>query len=112
MKIVITSPSLDVNQNVSGISSVTNFIIDNNEKTDYLHFQIGKADGKSRNITWFFDLLRIYLSWVFLLFNQKNKIFHFNIAVDKFALLRDAPLILLAQLFRVKLVIHLHGGEL
>ena len=44
MDIIITSPSLNPKENVSGISSVTQFIISNNRKQNYLHFELGKKD--------------------------------------------------------------------
>lgn len=44
MNIIITSPSLNPNENVSGISSVAQFIISNNGGQRYLHFEIGKKD--------------------------------------------------------------------
>lgn len=44
MNIIITSPSLNPKVNVSGISSVTQFIISNNRKQNYLHFELGKKD--------------------------------------------------------------------
>ena len=50
MEIIITAPSLNTNQNVSGISSVTKFIIQNNKSVDYIHFELGKKDEDKRNI--------------------------------------------------------------
>ena len=40
MKVIITSPSLDPNKNVSGISSVTQFIIKNIPQKEYIHFEL------------------------------------------------------------------------
>ncbi len=45
--IIITAPSLDPTQNVSGVSSVVQFIIENNKERRYQHFQIGKTDKES-----------------------------------------------------------------
>ena len=39
------SPSLDPKQNVSGISSVTQFIISNNPDCHYIHFELGRKDN-------------------------------------------------------------------
>ena len=47
MKVIITSPSLDPAQNIGGISSVTQFIIQNNKSADYIHFELGKKDNES-----------------------------------------------------------------
>lgn len=43
-KVIITSPSLNPKENVSGVSSVARFIIDNNPNYKYLHFELGKKD--------------------------------------------------------------------
>ena len=45
--IIITAPSLDPTQNVSGVSTVVQFIIENNKERKYQHFQIGKTDKES-----------------------------------------------------------------
>ena len=47
MKAIINSPSLDPKVNVSGISSITQFIISNNKEVDYIHFEVGKRDAES-----------------------------------------------------------------
>ncbi len=46
MKYIIVSPSLDPTQNVSGISAVTQFIIENNKSIKYIHFELGKKDNE------------------------------------------------------------------
>lgn len=45
-KVIITSPSLNPTENVSGVSSVVRFIIDNNPNCKYLHFELGKRIKK------------------------------------------------------------------
>lgn len=45
-KVIITSPSLNPKENVSGVSSVARFIIDNNPNYKYLHFELGKRIKK------------------------------------------------------------------
>lgn len=111
MKIIITSPSLNTNQNVSGISSVTQFIINSNTENEYLHFELGKKDDENRDLFWFFRILKAYLKWVYLMFTQKDILIHFNLALSKHSIIRDSPLIMLARLFRRRMIIHLHGGE-
>jgi glycosyltransferase involved in cell wall biosynthesis len=110
MKIIITSPSLNVNTNVSGVSAVTNFIIKLNTEHEYIHFEIGKKDAQGRGLLWFLNLLRMYCQWFYLMCTT-NYFIHFNFPVDKRSVMRDVPLMLLAKLFRKRLVIHLHGGE-
>lgn len=111
MKIVITSPSLDTLQNVSGISSVARFIMNRSAEHTYVHFELGKKDSESRNLGWFLRILKKYLKWLYLLLAQNDILIHFNLALSKASTVRDSPLILLARLFRKPMVIHVHGGE-
>ena len=111
MQIIITSPSLNINQNVSGISSVTRFITDFNNNTEYIHFELGKRDNDKRNVFWLLRIVNTYYKWVSLLVRNRKAMVHFNLAIDKFGLLRDSPLILFARLIGKRIVLHLHGGE-
>ncbi|MCU0473440.1 MAG: glycosyltransferase family 4 protein [Bacteroidales bacterium] len=112
MKIIITSPSLDPNQNVSGISSVVQFIIDHNQGHQYSHFKLGKKDNEIRNIKWFIQILRAYINWIQLIIKSKDGLIHFNLALNELSILRDIPLIQLARIFNRKTVVHIHGGRL
>ena len=58
MNIIITAPSLDTNINVSGVSSVTNFVIENNSAHNYTHFKLGKSDIDKRGFFLFFRILK------------------------------------------------------
>lgn len=111
MKIVITSPSLDSNENVSGISAVTRFIIGANRSRSYLHFELGRKDAERRDAGWLFRLLRSYRDWLLLMLSGGDFAIHFNLALSPASILRDVPLILLARLFRRRLLVHLHGGR-
>jgi glycosyltransferase involved in cell wall biosynthesis len=111
MNIIITSPSLDPNTNVTGISSVTQFIIDNNADHNYIHFELGKKDAEHRNVFWFLRILLSYFNWCVILFKTKDALVHFNFAMSKPSIIRDSPLIIISRLFRTKMIIHLHGGE-
>jgi len=111
MNIIITAPSLDTQHNVSGISSVANFIIESNSNNKYIHFKIGKRDDEKRNVNWLIGFINLYFRWIYLMVVSKNVLVHFNFAIDKFSILRDAPLILIAKLFRKRMIYHLHGGE-
>ena len=48
-KIIAVAPSLDTRTNVSGVSAVVNFIIDNNKDVRYEHFLQGKSDLDNGN---------------------------------------------------------------
>ncbi|HEX2921525.1 MAG TPA: glycosyltransferase family 4 protein [Bacteroidales bacterium] len=109
--ILITSPSLNPNENVSGISSVTRFIIDRNKGKQYCHFILGKRDNQNRGIGWLLHLAIAYLKWIKLNSTEKNILIHFNLSLTKPSVMRDCPLIIISRIFHRRIVIHLHGGE-
>ena len=111
MRIIITSPSLNTNNNVSGISSVTNFIISSSPENEYLHFVIGRRDNEKRNLSWFLNILGIYIKWLYLMVTKKAVLIHFNLALSEDSIIRDSPLIILARLFHKRMIIHIHGGD-
>ena len=92
-EVIITAPSLNPDVNVSGISSIASFMINCNQNCRYIHFQLGKGDEEKRSIIWFSRILISYLKWVKLLLVNRHAQIHFNLAVDKRALMRDTPLI-------------------
>ena len=109
--ILITAPALDTKNNVSGVSSVTNFIISNNAVNKYRHFELGRKDDEKRNAVWLLKLMVTYCKWVRMILFGRTDVVHFNFALSKASIIRDAPLVLFAKLARKKLVIHLHGGD-
>jgi glycosyltransferase involved in cell wall biosynthesis len=111
MRIIITSPSLNTNHNVSGISSVTNFIISSNPDNEYIHFIIGRKDNEKRNLSWFLRILGVYIKWLHLMVTQRAVLIHFNLALSEDSIIRDSPLIILARLFCKRMIIHIHGGD-
>jgi glycosyltransferase involved in cell wall biosynthesis len=111
MKVLITSPSLNPNQNVSGISSITQFIISSNKENFYTHFKVGREDDEKHNLEWVFSHIRLYLRWFYLMVTQKQALIHFNMALSKNSIIRDSPLIFISRLFRKRMIIHIHGGD-
>ncbi|MBC7655031.1 MAG: glycosyltransferase family 4 protein [Oligoflexus sp.] len=111
MNIIITAPDLDSDKNVSGISSVVNFIIDKNPQHHYIHFEIGKKDDEKRGVKWFLKIVKNYFKWFYLMATVRDKLVHFNLPLDKRAVIRDCPLLILTKLFGTKLVLHIHGGS-
>lgn len=111
MKILITSPSLNTDENISGISSVVRFIIEANPQQQYIHFRLGRKDGEKRNAYWLLNMLRTYYRWVRTLHSTKDLLVHFNTSFSWFSVIRDFPMILAAHLMRKRMVIHLHGGD-
>lgn len=111
INILIVSPSLDPKYNVSGISSVTRFIIGNCTSHSFIHFQLGKRDNEKGGIMRIPNLIKCLFSWIFLLLNNKNVLIHYNFSLDKKAILRDFFFISIAKQMHKPMVLHLHGGK-
>ena len=111
MNIIITSPSLDPRQNVSGISSVTKFIIDNNPKHQYIHFELGKKDKEKGGVRRVLALWRRYGAWKRLLSEEPEAWVHYNFPLSKASLLRDPWFLRYALRQGRKVVVHVHGGQ-
>lgn len=108
-KIIIVSPSLDPLVNVSGVSSVVNFIIKYSDR-EYIHFELGKKDNEKRDITRFLKLLVQLFSWIIFLNKYKRCIIHYNFALNKASIIRDSLFMFIAKTMGRKMVIHIHGG--
>jgi glycosyltransferase involved in cell wall biosynthesis len=111
MRVLITSPSLDLSRNVSGMAAVTSFIAKHNTRCTYSHFVLGKADAAGRGLAWVGRTIAAYLKWIRLICAATCPLIHFNLALDFRGILRDCPLIIMARLRRRPVVVHVHGGE-
>ena len=112
MKVVITSPSLNPEENVSGISSVAQFIISNNKEVEYLHFEVGKKD--TENAGMLNRLRRIWrnrVEWKKLLRQHKDAVIHYNMPLMGAAVIRDSLLLHVAHKQKNPVVLHVHGGN-
>ena len=112
MEIIITAPSLDPAQNVSGVSSVTKFIIDNNPACRYHHFEIGKKDAESGGLQRIIRLIKCFSSWKKMLREKPDAIVHYNFPIDTKSLFRDSFFIREACRQNRRMIIHVHGGAL
>lgn len=110
MKIIIVSPSLDPKQNVSGISAITQFIIDKNKNVEYIHFNLGKKDNEKRGILRFFSLIISMFNWIILLKKNPDAIIHYNFPLSTFSIIRDSIFISYVKILNRKIIIHIHGG--
>jgi len=111
MNIIITSPSLNPQNNVSGISSIMKLLVDNNHAHHYTIFVIGKKDNQKRRLKWLLKTASIPLRLLALLRKQKTDIIHFNIGFEPPSLIRDIAPFLTARLLGRKVVLHIHGGR-
>ncbi len=110
MDIIITSPSLDPKENVSGISSVTQFIISNNRECHYLHFELGRKDKEKGGWYRIPSLVRKYREWKKMLREHPEAMVHYNFPLSKSSLMRDPWFMRYALRRKRKMVVHVHGG--
>lgn len=110
MQAIITSPSLDPTQNVSGVSSVTQFIIDNNGAVEYVHFELGRKDKENGGWRRTPAILGKLKEWRKVLKQYPDAIIHYNFPLSAPSILRDPLFMLAARRRKRKMVIHVHGG--
>ena len=110
MHVLIVAPSLDVERNVSGVSAVTNFIIDNNRECEYRHFLQGKSDDERGLLRQAVRLLRTYQNWKGVLKEEGGSVIHYNFPLDAASILRDYFFMRAVHRRNRRMVIHLHGG--
>lgn len=109
--VIIVSPSLDASKNVSGISTVTQFIIDNNQELRYIHFELGRKDNEHGGLRRIRALTKRYHIWKQTLGANPDAIIHYNLPLSKASLLRDPWFIRYAMRNHHKIIIHVHGGR-
>ena len=110
MKVLIVSPSLSTDNNVSGISAVTNFIIRNNTKVEYVHFLQGKNDDEHSSLARIMRIIRNYKKWKSSLNFNADAIIHYNFPLDGFSVIRDYFFMNYVRKSHKQMVIHIHGG--
>lgn len=112
MKVIITSPSLNPEENVSGISSVTQFIISNNKEVEYIHFEVGKRDAESGGtLNRIQRIWRNRIEWKQLLHLHPDAVIHYNMPLMGSAVIRDYLLLQVARKLGNPIVLHVHGGN-
>ncbi|MDR2388503.1 MAG: glycosyltransferase family 4 protein [Tannerellaceae bacterium] len=106
--VLIITPSLNASDNISGISSVSQLLIQEIKGYRYIPFIIGKKDAEKRGLSWFFRLTSAFVRiWTV----KQVDLVHFNLAFEPKSLLRDIFLFVPVCLKRIPLVLHLHGGR-
>ena len=89
MEIIITAPSLDTRKNVSGISSVVSFIIQNNKEDRYIHFELGRRDDERSGVHRLFALAGAWRRWRRLLLAHPDALVHYSFPLSAKSILRD-----------------------
>ena len=107
--IIINSPSLNPTKNVSGISSIVQFIISQDTNYNYIHFEVGRTDEAKGGLSRVFSIIGSLKNWRDLLKEHPDAIVHYNFALTKECIIRDSLYIHFCK--RHKMVLHLHGGN-
>lgn len=111
MNIIILSPSLDTRINVSGISTVVKQIIETNNEQKYYHYLVGSSDQQTNILLWFILLIKQIFFFPFKLQKHNIELAHINIPFDSKGVLRDSIFVFWCWLFKVKILLHIHGGK-
>lgn len=110
-KIIITSPSLNALENVSGISSVVKNIISADKENRFIHLKVGKTDRQKHGSAWALNQLKLLFRTFLLCATSNASLLHLNTPFNSRGIARDLIILLIAKIFRIKVVTHFHGGE-
>ena len=110
MDVIITAPSLDPAKNVSGVSAVAQFIINNNKLCNYIHFEIGRKDNERGGIFRIKSILKNLAEWRKLLNTYPQAIIHYSFPLSAPSILRDPMFMWIALREKRQMVVHIHGG--
>ncbi|MEO6333779.1 MAG: glycosyltransferase family 4 protein [Pyrinomonadaceae bacterium] len=108
MKVLITSPSLDEHENVSGISTIIANIL-GHSGCEFVHFKAGRKDGEKFGAPWLASQLRLPFAFRQVIARSSPQIVHINTAFEPRAIIRDLVLSRLAG--KRPIVLHVHGGR-
>ena len=109
MKILITAPSLDENENVSGISALVRQIVKRSGH-EFFHFQAGRKDGERSGPLWFFKQITLVPGFNNFMKRTEPDVVHINTSLVKRAIARDVLLAGAAKKLKKPVVLHVHGG--
>jgi glycosyltransferase involved in cell wall biosynthesis len=110
MNILITAPSLNPQQNVSGISSVVMSII-SHSKENYFHYLLGREDGESSRIKTTYNLLKQLVLFPYFVLINRIDIIHDNLPFNTKGILRESLIVFWSRLLCKPILVHVHGGE-
>lgn len=109
-EVILVAPSLDPNCNVNGISSVAQFIINNNKSDNYIHFGMGKLDGEKGGVHRIKGILKSLRDWRRLLRKHPDALIHYSFPLSAPSIIRDPVFMWLAYRRKMPMVVHIHGG--
>jgi glycosyltransferase involved in cell wall biosynthesis len=110
-QILISSPSLDVNKNVSGISALVRPLIENYPEL-FRQLEVGTPDDKKGFVSRFLYLVASIFGIIkFGAIVNGDRRFHLNTAADNPSLFRDSILLVVARVLLLRTVVQFHGGK-
>ncbi|GHU79297.1 hypothetical protein FACS1894145_3140 [Bacteroidia bacterium] len=109
LNILITAPSFNPEKNISGISSIVQMIIKQNDKHNYYHYLLGKPDNKNALVQ-ILLLLKRLLFFPFALWKNHIDVVHQNFPFDPKGIMREFVINQWCRLLRIPVVLHIHGG--
>ncbi len=110
MKVLITAPSLDENENVSGISTLVREIVTHGT-SEFSHFVAGRKDSEKMGIGWIFRQIILPVKFFQTLRREKPDLVHINTAFVPLSIMRDAALVFAARLAGIPVLLHPNGGR-
>jgi len=110
MNILITAPSLNPQKNVNGISTVVTTIIENNRIHTYHHYLLGSPDYKQTKIGWILQIISQLCIFPFAAKKNKIDLVHQNLPFDPKGLIREFIINFWCRIFKIPVVLHVHGG--
>jgi glycosyltransferase involved in cell wall biosynthesis len=110
MKILITAPSLDEKENVSGISTLVREIT-RDGKCEFVHFSAGRKDSEKADFGWILRQILLPPRFFLKIFREKIDVVHINTAFVPLSIVRDAALTAAARLAGRPVLLHPNGGR-
>lgn len=108
MRILITSPSLDEQENVSGISTMISSIVESGV-AQFEHFRAGRKDGEMFDAGWLMTQIKLPFEFRSAISRVNPDVVHINTSFEPRAIVRD--LILAKFAGSRPIVLHIHGGR-
>lgn len=110
MRILITAPSLNENENVSGISTLIRGIISGSKAT-FVHFPAGRKDGGKFDFSWVLTQIKQPFAFNSALKREKPDVIHINTSFEPRAIIRDSIFAARARSSARPVLLHVHGGR-
>jgi len=111
MNILITAPSLNPSQNVSGVSTMVNTVIQYNKYHHYFHYQLGRLDKSRNKVIRVTKLIKQLLFFPIFLIQNKIEVVHQNLPLDPKGVVREYIINLWCRFNNIPVVLHVHGGQ-